>query len=98
MIKCIKLITGEDLIGDVEVQGDTLTIDNPCVVVLIPTQEHQYSIGLAPFLPVAASKKFSYSREHIVLLYEAADQLKNEYSRITGKGIIMPDRPKLELV
>ena len=90
MIKCIKLITGEDLIGDVEV--------NPCVVVLIPTQEHQYSIGLAPFLPFAASKKFSYSREHIVLLYEAADQLKNEYSRITGKGIIMPDRPKLELV
>jgi hypothetical protein len=98
MIKCIKLVTGEDLIGDVEVQGDSLTIETPCAVVLIPTQEHQYSVGLAPFLPFAASKKFSYSREHVVLVYEAADQLKNEYNRITGKGIVLPERPKLELV
>lgn len=98
MIKCMKTVTGEDLIGDIEMHGDTLTIDTPCVVVLIPTQEHQYSVGLAPFLPFAASKKFTYSSEHVVLVYDAADQLKNEYNRITGKGIIVPEKPKLELV
>jgi hypothetical protein len=98
MIKCMKTVTGEDLIGNIEVQGDTLTIDTPCVVVLIPTQENQFTVGLAPFLPFSASKKFTYSREHVVLVYEAADQLKNEYNRITGKGIVMPERPKLELV
>lgn len=98
MIKCVKTVTGEDLIGDIETHGDVLTIDTPCVIVLIPTQEHQYSVGLAPFLPFAATKKFTYNKEHVVLMYEAADQLKNEYNRITGKGILVPERPKIELV
>jgi hypothetical protein len=98
MIKCMKTITGEDLIGDIEMHGETLTIDSPCVIVLIPTQEHQYSVGLAPFLPFSTAKRFTFSGEHVVLVYEAADQLKNEYARITGKGIILPEKPKLELV
>jgi hypothetical protein len=94
----MKTITGEDLIGKIEMHGETLTIDSPCVIVLIPSQEHQYSVGLAPFLPFSPTKKFTFSSEHVVLLYEAADQLKNEYVRITGNGIIIPEKPKLELV
>jgi hypothetical protein len=94
----MKTVTGEDLIGYVEVQGDVLTIDTPCVVVLIPSQEHQFSVGLAPYLPFSSTKKFTFNREHVVLVYEAADQLKNEYTRITGKGIIVPEKTKLELV
>lgn len=98
MIKCMKTVTGEDLIGHVEVQGDVLTIDTPCVIVLIPSQEHQFSVGLMPYLPFSSAKKFTFNREHVVLVYEASDQLKNEYTRITGKVIIIPEKPKLELV
>jgi hypothetical protein len=94
----MKTITGEDLIGNIEIQDDSLTIDTPCVVVLIPSQEHQFSVGMAPYLPFSATTKFKFSREHVVLIYEAADQLKNEYNRITGKGIVIPEKPKIELV
>ena len=36
-IKLIKLKSGEELIGDVTVVGDSVTIANPCQI--IPTQE-----------------------------------------------------------
>lgn len=98
MIACIKTITGEDLIGDINMQGDVLLIDTPCVVVLIPSQEHQFSVGLAPYLPFSSTKNFSFGREHVVLMYDAADQLKNEYNRITGKGIIIPEKSNIKLV
>jgi len=35
---------------------------------------------------------------HIVLFYDGIDEIRNDYQRVTGKGIIIPSRPKLELV
>lgn len=96
-ISCIKTITGEDLIGEIILGEDNIIIEDPCVVVVVPTSQNQYSVGLAPFMPFAATKKFSYLKEHVVLFYDAAAELKNEYNRITGKGIIIP-KSKIELV
>ena len=44
-IKLVKLKSGEELIGDVTVVGDSVTIANPCQI--IPTQD---GLGFAPQL------------------------------------------------
>ena len=97
-ISCIKTITGDDLIGDITVNGDTLTIDTPLSLVVVPSGNNQYSIALAPFMPFSATKIYKYHMNHVVLFYDGIDEIRNDYQRVTGKGIIIPSRPKLELV
>lgn len=96
-ISCVKIITGDDLIGIIEEKENEVIVETPCAIVLVPTGQNQYSIGLAPFLPFSKTKLLSFKKEHIVLFFEAADELKNEYNRVTGKGIVIP-KTSLELV
>lgn len=97
-ISCIKLITGEDIIADVTdtLQGD-VQISHPCMILMIPTGNNNYTVGLAPFMPYAEGKEFTYKKEHVVLHYEASSPLKNQYNEITGRGLVIP-KPKIELV
>jgi hypothetical protein len=97
MISCFKTILGEDLIGDVEIHDDTVDIDSPLMIMIVPTEKGQYSVGLAPYMVFAASRKFTFKKEHIMFFYEAADEIKADYTRITGKGIIVPNT-KIQLV
>ena len=96
-VSCIKLVSGEDLIGEVFVGENTVEIDTPLQIVVVPTSnDNQFTVGLAPFMPFASTKKFSYSKDHVMLHYEPAPELNNDYNRVTGKGIIIP-KSKLTL-
>jgi hypothetical protein len=97
-ISCVKTINGDDLIGVIEMKFDeTVIVDTPCAIVLVPTGQNQFSVGLAPFLPFSKTKSLTFKKEHIVLFFEAADELKNEYNRVTGKGIVVP-KSNIEIV
>lgn len=91
-IRCIKTLAGEDIMGDISetLSGKEINIKNPCAIVMIPTSNTQFSIGLAPYMPFAASKEFSFKEEHIILNYEPSAELRNEYSRVMGAGIVVP--------
>jgi hypothetical protein len=94
-LTCIKTALGEDLLGEVTVHQDTVEIDTPLMIMIVPAQQGQYTIGLAPYMLFSSTKKFSFPKNHVVLMCEPADQLRNDYNRITGKGIVVP---KIELV
>ena len=96
-ISCVKTVNGDDLIGVIEEKYETVTVDTPCAIVLVPTGQNQFSVGLAPFLPFSKTRVLTFKKEHIVLFFEAADELKNEYNRITGKGIVVP-KSSIEIV
>lgn len=96
-LTCIKTALGEDLLGEVTVTDDMVEIDTPLMIMIVPTQQGQYSVGLAPYMIFSADKKFTFPKNHVVLMSEPADQLRNDYNRITGKGIVVP-KPKIELI
>jgi F0F1-type ATP synthase alpha subunit len=89
-IQCIKTTLGEDIIANVEqtLSGD-IKLSYPLMIMLIP-QDGQYTIGLAPYLSFANSKTFPYKKEHVMMMFEPATELRNEYVRITGQGIVIP--------
>lgn len=89
-IQCIKTILGEDIIATVEetLSGD-IKLSHPFMVMIMP-QDGQYTIGLAPYLSFANTKTFSYKKEHVMMMFEPATELRNEYVRITGQGIVIP--------
>lgn len=97
-LMCIKTLLGEDLIGDVQMREYTVEIDTPLMVMIVPNEKGQYSIGLAPYMIFSAKRNFSFDKNHIILFTDPVEELRTQYNSITGKGIVLPTRPKIELV
>lgn len=97
-IMCVKTVLGEDLIGEVLIHDDKVEIDSPLMIMMVPTEKGQFSVGLAPYMIFSDEKKFTFNKSHIVLYTNPADQLRNQYHSITGKGIVIPTNPGLKLV
>lgn len=95
MIKCIKLSTGEEIIGEVSdtIDGGALNINTPVSIMMVPTQQGQFTVALIPFLPYAETKQFRFQSDNIILVFEPNADMRNEYNRITGKGLVVPPGP-----
>ena len=87
MIKVYKLISGEELIGEVfNVLADSVELKNPATIVLQQTQKGM-GVGLAPYMPYAEEEKIFLRNAAIASEATPAVNMVNEYSRIFGSGI-----------
>ena len=77
-IKLVKLKSGEELIGDVTVVGDSVAIANPCQI--IPTQD---GMGFAPWPPFSKNSNVTIKTDLFLFADLAA------FSTITN---VFPDR------
>lgn len=84
-VKIVKMISGEELIG--EYDEKTNVIKNP--VVMIPVSKEQ--IAFQPWLPYAEDKEYKLKEESINVVANPSTTINNEYSRIYGSGIVVPD-------
>ena len=83
-VKIIKLISGEELIGEFDEKTNTIT--NP--VVMIPVNNK--SIGFSPWMPYSEDKIFQLNKEHVMLVCEPSKIITNEYNRAFGSGLVIP--------
>ena len=88
-IKIVRLISGEELIGDWD-QG-TNKISNP--VVMIPVAKDK--LGFQPWIPYAEEEDMILKDQHIMAVCTPDTKLQNEYSRVYGSGLIMPEEEKI---
>jgi hypothetical protein len=90
-IKLIRLQNGEDLIADVVKEGAALTLENPCMVYIRqnPTNTAA-SIGITKWMPYSDAKQFTIDNKWIVVITDPAEDLKGEYNKAFGSGIITP--------
>lgn len=88
-IKCLKLVSGEELIGTfVEQSATHVTLSDVSAVMMMPTQTPgQISLGLMPFLPYSEQNKFEIARDKIVVMFEPNIDMINNYNRKYGSGI-----------
>ena len=84
-VKIIRLISSEELIGDWN--EETKTITNP--VVMIPVGKDQ--LGFQPWVPYAEDETITLKEQHIVVVLTPDNKLQNEYSRVYGSGLIVPE-------
>jgi len=85
-IKLVKLKSGEELIGDVTVVGDSVTIANPCQI--MPTQE---GLGFAPWPPFSKNDNVTIGRDWIICIVEAVDPARDAWNSKFGSGIVLPN-------
>lgn len=92
-IKIIRLISGEELVGEVEKKDDGYLIKNVCQIATSYADPSSSTarIGLAPFLPYSNIKDGVLIKESYVgFVIEPVNELLNEYNKIFGSGIVMP--------
>ena len=84
-VKIIRLISGEELIGDWNKETNTVT--NP--VVMIPVAKDQ--LGFQPWIPYSDDEEMTFKEQHIMVILTPDNKLQNEYNKIYGSGLIVPD-------
>lgn len=84
MIKIVKLVTGEELVAEVSESPTELSLKNPQKFML--TAE-----GLAsmPLMPLSKDKEYKISLNHVLLMAEPEDDIKNAYNSQYGSGIVV---------
>ena len=92
-VKLLRLKSGEDIIAE-HVQGkigQNITIENPAM--LMPMGDgrgNQVQVGLAPWMPFSAEKRFDLPGDWILLMTDPAPDLVNNYNQVFGSGIVVP--------
>lgn len=89
-VQCIKLATGEELIGDViDNRNDSvLKIKDPVGIHLVPNQAGQVNLALLPWLPYAEDHTFTIAKENVLVMpFNASVDLLNRYNQMFGSGI-----------
>jgi len=92
-VKLLRLKSGEDIIAE-HVQGkigQNITIENPAM--LMPMSDgrgNQVQVGLAPWMPFSAEKRFDLPGDWILLMTDPAPDLVNNYNQVFGSGIVVP--------
>jgi len=90
MIKVVKLVTGEDVVADVECTPVSIILKNPQRFMM--TQE---GIGSIPLVPFSSDSKYEINMNHVVLICEPDQDIKNGYNAQHGSGIVIPTNDKI---
>jgi hypothetical protein len=99
-VVAFKLITGEDLLGEIESESESeYVIINPVGIAVVRNkQSGEPQVGFSPF-PIHAEQKTDatvvFSKKHVVYSYTPAEDFVSNYQQIFGAGIIVPPQQKI---
>ena len=83
------MITAEELIG--EWNPEKNCIINP--VVMVPVSKDK--IGFQPWVTLSNDEEIFLKDEHIMAIVTPDTKLQNEYNRVFGSGLVMPDESEI---
>lgn len=90
-IKVLKLVTGEEIIT--QVKSD----DGKEIVLIEPQRFLMTEEGVAslPLIPISKDKQYTISKNHVILIAEPDDNIRNVYNSKYGSGIVLPTNGNL---
>ena len=98
-ILAMKLVTGEELLGEIESESETeFVVCNPVGIAIVRGKDGQPNVGFAPF-PLHAEQKsgatVALAKKSVVYSYVPAEDFVNNYNQIFGSGIVLPPTKSL---
>jgi hypothetical protein len=95
-ILAMKLITGEDVLGEIQTESETeYVIENAVGIAVVRGQNGQPNVGFAPFPIHSQQEKGStvvLAKKHVVYSYVPAQDFVDNYNQIFGSGIVVPNK------
>lgn len=94
MVKCFKLINGEEIVAESEKNGSAYKLTN--AVKFVPTQK---GLGMLPFLPLLAGDTFEIDERHVMIVCDIDPELINAYKSQFGGIVAAPANsiPKIHI-
>ena len=98
-VLALKLVTGEDVLGEIESESETeFVLVNPVGVVTVRGKDGQPSVGFSPF-PVHSEQitgaTIALAKKHVVYSYVPAEDFLRNYDQIFGTGLVIPPQQKI---
>ena len=98
-ILAIKLITGEDVLGEIESESETeFVVINPVGIAVVRGPDGKPNVGFAPF-PIHAEQKtdsvVALAKKNVVYSYVPAEDFITNYNQIFGSGLVLPPQKTL---
>ena len=97
-IRILKLITGEEVLGEVVSDTAVIKVKNPVSVAIVRDKSGVPNVGFAPFPLHAESKSgltVDFDRQNVVYSYEPAEDFVRNYDQLFGTGIILPKQQSI---
>ncbi len=91
-IKILKLISREDILGEILDESDsTIRIKNPVRVIVMPskTSPQNPQVAYAPWAEFSEQKEFTIHKAHIIVSMDPMTDFINNYNQMFG-GVILP--------
>lgn len=92
----LKLITGEDVLGEIQTESETeFIIENPVSIAVVRARDGQPNVGFAPFPLHAEQVKdatIALAKKHVVYYYVPAKDFIDNYKQVFGAGIVLPNK------
>ena len=84
----MRLVTGEDVIGDVTMITEIYNVKNPATLMLHPNGQ---SVAMVPTAMFSgnATETVSIHRDKILFSYKPSTEILNTYNQKFGSGLIM---------
>lgn len=84
MIKVVKLVFGDDVISEIEIQDNLVIFKKPQKFIMTPE-----GVATMPLMPFSKDEEYKISMNHVILVSEPDDDLKNGYNSQFGSGIVI---------
>ena len=98
-VKILKLITGEEVLGEIEIESETeFVLINPVGIAIVRGKDGQPNVGFAPFPTYTAAKKddtIDLNLQHVVYSYKAPEDFHKNYEQVFGVGLIVPGQQQI---
>jgi len=92
----LKLITGEDVLGEIQTESETeYVIENPVGIAVVRGQNGQPNVGFAPFpihAPQTKGATITLAKKNVVYYYVPAEDFIENYKQVFGVGIVLPNK------
>ena len=91
-VKILKLITGEELLGEMLPGGPSVcSIKNPVRIVVMPNKMDPKTpnVGFAPWAEFSNQNTFIIDKSHILCVIDPITEFVNQYNSMFG-GIVLP--------
>lgn len=87
--KILKLMSGEDIIGDYEERDGKCFMGKPAKIIMYPTEQGGMTVAMISWTPYSDDEEVELRKESIATEpMEPATDIRNEYSRQFGTGVV----------
>ena len=92
-VKALKLVTSEEVVGEVVYETEEfVTLKNVVVVAIQPGPDGRAALGFLPFMPYLGKEvKIKFEKAKILVNEVVDDQMANQYNSVFG-GIVVPPK------